>query len=549
MERSTAQIGTDMNLWKKNFTQQMVRDGHDTHPFINVIAILVLFILFVILIFPWGAAYADEEQADVNRGLLQKNKTSNKVVESHQPGKSTSKQENTKIATRVPDNAIEAVAFSSTQASADVMARNELENILRDRAMQSSVACNNIDIKYLSVCKNNEKNVIALNKLPLMGVNYLKVTGREGQKGSKASLMPHLALPAYQEAISKEMREMELLQIKEEARGIKKRRDVDLTTHMIRYYQLATVAAVLGNEEYLSKKFSLPANANIDKPQVVQVASIRDAVSHIAKSFNPKVAYISPPRPQESVEITPFGKVFYDELTKKMSGKMSNSQFGSESISGIYSMDDKGMMLTYQHYSKDYLLLNQLSMRLDKNSVSQFRTSPMAADIDQLFVKKEISAAEFQSQLATQKGTDDLLFRKGEIIKLFVRLSKPGYFYLVGHVAKPSGEYSYLVDVNEGEGAEKFVTYVRPDQVNQIISLGEFDVDAPFGVEYLQMVSATKDLKNQLPKYNYDKKLGYYVLNNSLGNVKAGIEEVRALKRIDKTIHYSESQLAYTTME
>lgn len=537
-----------MNTRKEGSAQQSMKESRSDRLLMHLFAIIMLFVVFVVLIFPWGTSQALENE-DVARGLLQKSKSPGDTVQTRELKKPSNNNSLLKEKVEVPSSGLEALAFSSSQSNADVMARNELENILRDRAKISTKACNNNNMQYLSVCNNNDKKVIVQSKLPLMGVNYMKVTGKEGQIGSKAVLMPHLALPAYQKAISHEMQEMQKLQIMEEQRGIKKRRDLDLTTHMIRYYQLATVAAVLGNEEYLTKQFVIPEDSTVNKSEIVQVASISDAVSYIASNFHPKVAYISPPRPQESIEITPFGKAFYDELSKKMNNQMSKSQFGSEIISGVYSLDRDGMLLIYQHYNKDYLLMNQLSMRLDKNAVGKLRTSPIAADIDQLFVKKDTSNAEFQSQIATQKGTDDLLFRKGETIRLFVRLSKPGYFYLVGHVSKPTGEYSYLVDLNEGDGPEKFITYVRPDQANQIINLGEFDVDAPFGVEYLQLVSATKDLKDKLPTFSYDKKLGYYVLNNSMGNVKAGIEEVRALKRVDNTMRYSESQLAYTTME
>jgi len=345
----------------------------------------------------------------------------------------------------------------------------------------STGACKEINVKYLSLCNNNSKKIITQDKLPLMGVNFQKITGKFGLKGSKASLVPHLSLPSYQAAINSEMQKMEKMQIKEEARGIKKRRGKDFTTRMMRFYQMAVVAAALGDTQYLSKEFKLPGYMKQNDSNIIKVSSITDAVSQITRTFKVKSAYIYPPRPLESVEITSFGKMFYDELAKKMTNKMSKYQFGSESISGVYSMVNGEMLLSYQHYNKDYLLESRLTLHLDKNAIGKFRTAPMSADFDQIFVNQDIPKTGFQGQIATQMGNDDLLFRNGETINLFVRLSKPGYFYIVGHINRPGGEYSYLVDINEGEGPGLFVMYVRPDQVNQVIDLGAFDVEAPYG--------------------------------------------------------------------
>ena len=518
-------------------------------PLVHPLGVLLAFVFCFLIASSQYVVAADSTRGFVQKQVAPKSeKTTNlKSTSAIKPTNQSSKnQTNAKGQKHL---LLEGIAFAKTQSAADIQARNELENNLRAQIASSSSVCNPVNRQYLSVCETSRKKIITQAKLPLMGVNYQKITGGPGVKGSKASLIRHLALPAYQDALKKEMRDMEQMQVKEEARGIKKRRGIDLTTHMMRYYQLAAVAALLGEEDFVSKKFEVPDNKKKDGPNIIKVSSIDEAISKIARTFKIKAAYIYPPRPLESAEITPFGKAFYDRMVNEMPGKITTIQFGSESISSAYSMVDGDMLLSVYQYNRDYLLENRLILHLDKNAISKFRTAPVAADFDQLFVAKEVPKTGFYGQIVTQKGSEDLLFRKGDTIKLYVRLSKPGYFYVVGHIKRPGGEYSYLVDINEGEGPELFVTYVRPDQVNQVIDLGEFDVEPPYGVEYLQLVSATKDLKSQLPKYSYDEKLGYYVLDSSKGNVKAGVEEVRALKRIDKTILYHENQLVYTTMK
>jgi hypothetical protein len=114
-------------------------------------------------------------------------------------------------------------------------------------------------------------------------------------------------------------------------------------------------------------------------------------------------------------------------------------------------------------------------------------------------------------------------------------------------VLKEHRRYSYLLELQEAERNRKFVYYVNADDANKWISLGEFDVVKPFGVESLQVIASTVDPVDELPSYRYDPKTGLYI---SFREPKEGVLKARALrKKMSEEAQTAEAVLMLTTME
>jgi hypothetical protein len=443
-----------------------------------------------------------------------------------------------------------ATAYAANQASADRQALNQLQQQLKDVVKQNSALCAGSSAKFVKLCDRDQHLIITQDYLPLLGIEVAKTSKNSVVAGSRVSLSAKESLPAYQTALNNEKAILENWSTKkDQVRGLQRNKlsKQDLSLQLARFYQLAMVAATLGDDSYLKTTFQLPPIDNSEE-SLKKFSSIDAAAAYIATKVITDKVFVFPLRPVTSVEVTPFGKKFHDALQSKMHSQLVSNPFGNYLLSGVYQAGDKELLVTYQMYSDDFLLQDRIRFKLPMEVANDLRVEPVAADFEQVFVTEETATPEgFRSEITTDIGSSDLLFRQGDTVRLYVRLSKPGYFYIVGHVAKQDTQYSYLLDVGEGEGSERFIKYVSPEQANQLIELGEFYVDPPYGVEYLQLVAATADLAKQLPDYRWDKNLEYYVVKGSEGDALNGVKKVRGLKKKRKNVQFHESQLVYTT--
>lgn len=443
----------------------------------------------------------------------------------------------------------ESLAYAPGQSAADRQALQQLERKLHQAIRENPSYCASPGAKYVVVCNQRKDYIVTRNYLPLLGIRFQRTEKTSVLHGAQVSLSRANSLAAYKEALENEKTILENWQQQgEKVRGLQRAKlsSQNLHLQLARYYQLAIVAALLGDNRYLNTAFDLPGDGDSQQP-VAKFDSIDDAVSYVSGEITVDPVYVYPPRPASSVEITPFGRQFQDKLRAKMAEVLADTPFGNYTLSGQYAEDNDSLLVTLQLYSDNFLLQERLQFHLAKTAVDQNQVEPVAPKFDQEFAGKQQPATDFRSEITTQLGSEDLLFRQGDTVKLYVRLTKPGYFYIVGHIARKQSQYSYLLDIVEGNGDDKFVMYVPPDKANQLIELGEFTVDAPFGVEYLQLMAATENPVHQLPPYHWDKKREYYVIEGSNGNALEGLNKVRGLKKKRHKIHYHESQLVYTT--
>jgi hypothetical protein len=176
---------------------------------------------------------------------------------------------------------------------------------------------------------------------------------------------------------------------------------------------------------------------------------------------------------------------------------------------------------------------------------------PKTLSFDKLLYEGFVVSNEFKIQITTNRGRTSLLFKEREEAEFLVKMNNPGYFYIVGHVVKPGNEqYSYVIDFDatgEIRGDRKFIQYVNIDDVNKWISLGKFEIVAPFGVESLQLIASSKDLIDSLPFHGYDVETQLHVVSK---DPNKAVMNTRAIKKkISKKVKSAEAVLLFTTMK
>jgi hypothetical protein len=281
-----------------------------------------------------------------------------------------------------------------------------------------------------------------------------------------------------------------------------------------------------------------------------KVATLELAAKLLARDITVSSLYISPPALQNSREITPFATAMWQALKQQLSstGDPANAEYH---YSGQYQVHEQGLRLSYNLNDRDGNTLKAQVVELTPASYQRFRTTALAPDFDTLLHKGYAVASDFKVQLNTNKGSSQLLFERGETAQLLIKLNKAGYFYMVGHSKNDEIEISYLLEINEASNNRRFIFYVNADDANKWVSIGEFEISPPFGVESLQLIASEKDLVDNLPKYYYDSASGYYVVAR---NIEEGVDLTRKTRGLQKkknslVADTAETVLLFTTQE
>ena len=148
-----------------------------------------------------------------------------------------------------------------------------------------------------------------------------------------------------------------------------------------------------------------------------------------------------------------------------------------------------------------------------------------------------IQSDEFNVMLQTNKGNRGVIFTEGEQAKLLVKMSRSGYFYVVGHTFHDM-EYrnvhkSYLLEISHEDGKYAFERYVGPEDVNKWLVLGEYYVCPEFGQESLQVFASDKSFvqSGSLPNVKFDGV--YYTI---AGDAISAIRNTRGLVRMKSNV-------------
>lgn len=279
-----------------------------------------------------------------------------------------------------------------------------------------------------------------------------------------------------------------------------------------------------------------------------QPANIEELAIAIAQQYKQfERVYIKPFAQQDSQVISPFAKALHNELLKHIDAT-SNKDYAFYELLGEYQVVAQQVFINSQllHITREskYQIASASSHKMALAPLTQYAIVSPTITFDKELEAEKLQSDTLQAQIRTNKGQRQLLFSQGEEITLEIKLSQPGYYFLVGHQLDTTPTQSYLLDLNEKRGAEKFIGYVTPSQANRWQNLGSFVVNAPFGAESLQLFAFTQSPVDVLPESTLVN--GYYQLpiqlDKVLGKTRGLIRKNRSPTQITKTPEMVESQ-------
>lgn len=277
------------------------------------------------------------------------------------------------------------------------------------------------------------------------------------------------------------------------------------------------------------------------------VSSIEFAAQVLTKGLKTDAVYIYPAVPHGSHEVTAFARVMRDRISQKMPS-VDSPEKAQTYFKGEYEILESSMHLTYRLLDTSGNTLETRIATLSPVAYKGLQIKPATADFDRLLHEGLAVSSDFHAEITTNRGSDEVLFDEKEEVELMVKLNRPSYFYVVGHVINKGENYSYLLEMEHADNDRRFIRYVNADEVNKWLNIGRFEVEAPFGVESLQLMASSDDPINRLPNHPLDSKSALYV---TASNAQQGIIKTRALKpkrtQADKQ-YQTEAVLMFTTM-
>jgi hypothetical protein len=147
------------------------------------------------------------------------------------------------------------------------------------------------------------------------------------------------------------------------------------------------------------------------------------------------------------------------------------------------------------------------------------------------FKSGEVVGGGLSLEVWTNKGIDNVIYTKDEIMTVYVRVNMPCYIRFIYHLA--SGERTLLLDNY----------YIDDSKVNKVVQIPQqFQCDAPFGGEVLQAFARTEEFE---PVITVEKD-GYKYLSEDL---KKFLVATRGFKPVKQATMQTEQRITITSME
>lgn len=425
--------------------------------------------------------------------------------------------------------AIEGTGYGKSEEEARQRAAGDLAAAIQVQVKSVVESCIQIRGKSAEDCGSRVSSRTAA-ELPLLGLTYEPIPGGGEKYGARARLGAE-ALPLYRIQLDRWKKEFQAQQDAVAAAADRQLRHAWLgrqLTALRAYQDHRLVATALGANIDEVPGSEAVLTAEREKLEV-GADTMPFAARLLMKDLNGRLVAVEPLRAAGSREATPFAAAMADVLRAEMTGRSGPPM----RLAGEYRLLDNGdldLVLEIRDGAGSGELAGVRSVRLARAGYQGYRAVPLAPNFEQLLTSGEAVSGELRAELVTTAGRSGLLFRSGETLKLAARVSRAAYFYVVGHVIRPDGQFSYLLPVQEGEGAARFVRRIPADQANHYVELGEFTVEAPFGAEHLQVVASTQDLAPHLPDHFYDAQSGYNLLRDSQGNALKALKGTRGLR-------------------
>ena len=417
------------------------------------------------------------------------------------------------------------------------------------KAEVSTQVQNSITVEQGAVKRTAKQNVSVTSKLPIIGAEYTITNVPGSQKKAEVYLSQEKASKLYRDKLqnlNSEIKTLEKQLQNSDDSSEKEHIYKALLLHLNSFDRYRSVAIVVGVED-----ISMPLinRAEIEgalfklHQNITSMALATTLLSEPFLKYNKIFVY--PPMYQNSHEITPFAKVVKMALGSKLK-TVRNLSDAEYLLVGEYIENENGLFLSYTLVSKSTQedIASSLVI-LQPKAYDGFSVKPKTLSFDQLLHSGVALSSSFKVAVSTNQGSEALLFNEGENLELMVKLNKMGYFYVVGYTELANKRFSYLLELRDAPGNGKFQFFVNADDANKWISLGAFDVAAPFGVESLQVIGATQKM-DSLPSHHYDDESGYFLIGSK---PEESVVKTRGLKRKKRLgVEKAEGVLMFTTM-
>lgn len=399
--------------------------------------------------------------------------------------------------------------------------------------------------KAEAVSEASENTVETRSELPILGADY--VVRKEGAEYSvNAKLETSRNLPLYEKKLDELRSRIAALKSSvanakaSEARynGI-----MDMLTLLDEFRKLNTVVIYLGGNPQAPGITEDALHGQL-RDVIWEVDSLDLAAKLLAAGVDETRVYIFPARAGNSNEITPFAALLKDKLSVYLKTSLDPHE-AAYTFVGQYLESPAGIDITYHLVDAAAIAHKTNFVHISRKAYAGIEATPKTLDFDQLLKAGLAKTGDLRVDVTTNIGSHDLLFREGDEVEFLIKLSEPGYFYVLGHTAKQAESNSYLVALHQADGPRKFVYFVNADDANKWISIGKFKVIAPFGVEGIQVFASSKDLVDALPMARLEPATGLYLVSDS---PEEGILKTRAIiKKFSSTTRTSEASLVFTT--
>ena len=443
-------------------------------------------------------------------------------------------------------NTLSGVGFAQTNVEAKKEALVDLSQVIKSEVRSTFESITKVDGKKGSA--RSISDIKISSNLPILGAEFSYID-RALEVEAHVKLTPKKVRKLYVKKL--ENLNMEISSLLKELKGLK--------TYDLKYKLYGDIFSLLNEYDRYESVAIIIGVDNIKRPPVTKakvkvelaklnshIDSISMACDILGKKFDEDKIYVYPPLLQNTTTASEFSSIFLKQLKAKI--KASKTPMDALYILvGEYTLSKNTLVLNYELLdSKTNEIKKSQTITINKKAYKNLKTKPVNIEFDTLLNSGIAVSSDIKVHLNSNRGNQNLLFRDGDEVELFVKLNKMGYFYIVGYTQTSEGRFSYLLELQEGDGMSKFVKFVNADDASRWISLGEFSVGAPFGVESIQVIASNKKITS-LPHAMYDENSGYYVISK---DIQKALYHTRGLKKkYNKKAEFSEDVMSFVTVK
>ena len=356
-------------------------------------------------------------------------------------------------------------------------------------------------------------NINTSSDLPLLGVKY-SILNSSDKVRSVATISSFNAVKLYMVELNRLAKDINSASKKNLSKMTQSKR-VEFYTYILSlindFNKYQTVAVFLGEKNIPTLNFTQVDIKQKLLESTSKIESLEYAVKKIVKDLDleDKRLSFAYPKYKLSNEATQFSKVFKQYIQ----GYIDVDYKANTKLECSYDiLKNKDLTLSC-YLSQNAKTIGSKVINLPYKVIKKYKAIPNMMSYDMQLQLGMVKSKGFRVDLSTDKGTKDLLLSSKDSIKLLTKLSDAGCYYIVGTVLKDKEKFSYLLELADSDTSYRHIA-CQDEQTAGIVydTIGEFDIEAPFGIETIQIFAFnTKNkalLIDKLPATKLEN--GYY---------------------------------------